>query len=148
MLQEFVKSFPLLSIMLFSFLITLVFTIVYKKFTNQAKMKELKDKQKELQERSKQFKDNPSKMLELQQEMMSLSTEQMRASLKITVITLLPFVLFFNFLKDIYTSAGIGNIIYWHTNVPVFGDGAGWFLSYIIFSTIFSILLRKMLKVY
>lgn len=148
MLQEFAKSFPLLSIMLFSFLITLVFTIVYKKFTNQEKMKELKDKQKELQEKSKQFKDSPNKMLELQKEMMSLSTEQMRASLKITVITLLPFILFFNFLRDIYTSAGIGNIIYWHANVPVFGDGAGWFLSYIIFSTVFSILLRKMLKVY
>ena len=79
---------------------------------------------------------------------MALSTEQMRASLKITAITLLPFILFFTFLGDIYTNAGVGNIMYWKANIPIFGDGAGWFLSYIIFSTIFSIILRKLLKVY
>lgn len=148
MLQEFVKSFPLLSMMLFSLVITLLSTIAYKKFTNQQKMKELREKQKEIQETSKQFRNDPKKMLELQQEMMRLSGEQMRASMKITLITLLPFILIFNFLKNLYTDAEVGNIIDWGVRVPLFDTGAGWLLSYLIFSIIFSMILRKIMKVY
>lgn len=148
MLQEFVKSFPLLSMALFSFVITLLSTIAYKKFTNQQKMKELREKQKEIQETSKQFRNNPDKMLELQQEMMKLSGEQMRASMKITLITLLPFLLIFNFLKNLYMDAGVGDIMKWGINIPGLGTGGGWLLSYLIFSIIFSMFLRKLMKVY
>lgn len=148
MLEEFVKEFPLLSITVFSFIITLASTLAYKKFTDQSKMKELREQQKALQEKSKQFRNSPDKMLELQQEMMKLSTEQMRASFKIMFITLIPFILIFNYLRNLYVDAGIGNIVYWKVNIPLVGDGAGWLLSYLIISLVSSMFLRKILKVY
>ena len=146
MLNEIVKLHPLISIIVFSFLITLLSTWVYKRFTDQAKMKEIREKMKEIQDRSKQFKDNPDKMMELQQEMMKLSGEQMRASMKITLITLIPFLIIFTYLKSLYV--GLGDLIVWNVNIPALGTGIGWFLSYVLFSILSSVLLRKVMKVY
>jgi uncharacterized membrane protein (DUF106 family) len=111
-------------------------------------MKEFREKQRELQQKSKQLRDNPEKLMELQKEMMQISMEQMRHSFKPMMITFIPLIIFFIFLRNLYGIAGIGNIIYWRINLPVFGDGAGWLLSYIIFSIIFNSLLRKILKVH
>lgn len=143
-----VKEFPLISITLFSFVITLFLTLIYKKFTNQEKGREMKEKQKQFREKQKQFKNEPQKLLELQNEMMRMSMEQMKESFKPLLISFLPLIFAFGFLKQVYTEAAIGDIISWHVNLPMFGTGAGWFLSYIILSLIFNSVLRKILKVY
>jgi len=49
-------------------------------------------------------------------------------------------------LKSLYS--GVGDIIPWGADLPLVHTGAGWLLSYIIFSMIFSIILRKILKVH
>lgn len=147
-LITFVQAQPLLSITLFSFIITVFMTYAYKRFTDQEKMKEFKEKQKEMQKKSKEFKNDPGKLMELQKEMMQLSMEQMKQSFKPMFITFIPLILVFIFMRNLYTVAEVGNIIYWKVNVPVFGDGAGWLLSYIILSLIFNSILRKIMKVH
>ncbi|MBS3090513.1 DUF106 domain-containing protein [Candidatus Pacearchaeota archaeon] len=148
LIVNIVREFPLLGIALFSFVITLLLTLLYKKFTNQEKSKERMEKQKEFREKQKQFRDEPQKLLELQNEMMQMSMEQMRESFKPLLISFLPLIFAFGFLKQVYTDAAIGEIISWQVNLPLVGTGAGWFLSYVIFSLIFNSVLRKVLKVY
>jgi len=144
MIQEFVKSQPLLSIILVSFVITFLLTLIYKLLIPQDKMKELKKRTKELQQKMKNEKDT-NKVMEAQKEMLGLSGEQMKLSLKPMLITYLPLILVFMFLRNAYT--GIGDIIHWGANLPIVGTGAGWLLCYIILSITFSIILRKLLGV-
>jgi len=154
MFEEFVKNQPLISIILFSFVISLALTLIYKMLTNQKRIKELKEEQKELQIKMKEEKDK-EKMLEIQKSMLEKSAELMKSTMKPTLITFIPLLLIFIFLKQTYTAAEVGNIISWSIKVPVLCtvlpgvcDGAGWFLSYVIFSLIFSILLRKIFKIH
>lgn len=140
----------LISIILISFIVTFLQLFIYKKFTNQKEIKTLKEKQKELQKEMKKAvkeKDN-KKLKELNKVAMETNLELMKHSIKPTIITFIPLILVFLFLKYAYTNAGIGNIISWNYNLPIIGDGAGWLLCYIFFSLIFGIALRKILKIY
>jgi uncharacterized membrane protein (DUF106 family) len=143
-----VRAYPLFFIILFSFIITFFLTLLYKKFTDQEKHKAYAEKQREFREKSKLLKNEPEKLLEMQKEMMQGSMEQMRDSFKPLIISFIPIMFAFAFLKWAYTEANVGEIISWNVNLPIFGTGAGWFLSYIIFSLIFNSILRKILKVY
>jgi len=151
-LQDFVSFSPLLSIIVYTFIITLALTWTYKKFSNQEELKNGKERTKELQEKIKTEKDQ-TKLMEFQKEMLTISMDQMRHSMKPMLITFLPLIAVLALFKWLY--AGTGNIISWSFNIPVFCsalsglcNGAGWFLSYIIFSMVFSVALRKVLKVH
>lgn len=142
-LVDFVEWSPLVSIIIFSFIITALQSFAYKKLINQSKYQELKEKQKSLQARMKETKE-PEKLMEMQQELMKTSMENMRLTMKPMLITLLPLLLIFAGLKWLYVDAtNTGNIITWGANLPLVGTGAGWLLSYIIFGLIFGIILRK-----
>ena len=121
---------PKVSIIVLSFLITLVMTLVTKNFTNQSRLKELKDIQKACQIKLKGSKENPEEMKKIQKEMMECSMELMKHSFKPIFITFLPLILLFWWIRNIYTLA-----------LP------GWFWWYIIAGVISSIVLRKVLKV-
>ncbi len=54
---------PLYALLLISFLITLVITLVYKFFTNQKELKRVKEESKELRNRMKENKGNPEKRI-------------------------------------------------------------------------------------
>lgn len=144
-LINIVQAQPLLSILIFSLIITGLLTFVYKKFTNQKRMKEIKDKQKELQQKAKEEKDK-DKLMEINKEMMQLSTEMLKMSFKPMMITFLPLILIFTGLRALYASAATGNLITWGTNIPIIGTGAGWFLCYIVFSFAFSLIFNKIFK--
>ncbi|MFH0832057.1 MAG: EMC3/TMCO1 family protein [archaeon] len=145
---ELVRKMPLLCMIVFSLLVTIFITLLYKKFTNQERGKEIRKQQKEFQQKQKEFRNEPQKLLEMQNEMMKLSMEQMKESFKPLLISFLPLILFFGFLKNVYAQAGIGDIVAWNVNLPLIGTGAGWLLTYIVLSMIFNSILRKVLKVY
>ncbi len=144
-LINFVQAQPLPSIIVFSLFITSILTFVYKKLTNQARMKEIKAKQKELQQKAKEEKDK-DKIMEINKEMMKLSSEMLKMSFKPMLITFLPLILIFTGLRSLYASAAVGNLVTWGTNLPLIGDGAGWFLCYIAFSFAFSLIFNKIFK--
>ncbi len=121
-----------------SFILTLIITIVYKYVTKQKLMKELKDDMKSMQEDMKKYKDNPTQMLDLQKKVMEKNLKYMLESLKPTLVTMIPMLLIFNWLRIYYTNLGDISVLF----------GLGWIWIYIIFSIIFSIALRKLLKVY
>lgn len=147
MIQEFVKAQPLISILLISLILNVFFTLIYKKFTNQTKLKEIKEKNKEYQKKMKELKDKPQQMMQLQKEMMQLSGEQMRMGFKPMLLTFIPFILVMGLLRGWFN--GTGNFIWdWGKRVWLFNTGFGWVEGYIFSSIFFSIILRKYMKVY
>ncbi|MEK6891307.1 MAG: EMC3/TMCO1 family protein [Nanoarchaeota archaeon] len=119
------------------FIITLVTTIIQKYATDQKAIKELKAEQKKIQQEMKNHKDNPSKMLEFNKQQMELFKKMMPMTMRPVIYTGVPIVLFFRWFHDYFTLAGD----------PKFFGIFSWFWFYIIVSIIFSIILRKLLKV-
>lgn len=135
---------PLMSIpnpwnlLILSFLITLVMTLLYKFLTDQKLMKELKDEMKELQKEMKMLKDSPEKMMEVQKRAMERNMKYLFQSLKPTLITFIPILIIFEWIRQYYIGIGNPDVLF----------GLGWIWIYILASIIFSLGLRKLLKVY
>lgn len=89
---------PFLAILIVSFAISLIITLVYKWVTDQGKMKSLKEEQKEYQQRIKGLKENPAEMMKVQKEAMKKNMEYMKHSFKPTLITMLPIILIFGWM--------------------------------------------------
>jgi len=121
---------PKVSIAVFSVIVTLVSTLVQKKFTDQEHLKSLKKRQKEIQTELKKAKE-PTVMQELNSEMLQLTGVMFKSSMKPMFVTIIPFLILFAWLRSIY--------------VPVLGGG--WIWYYLGYSVLASIVLRKVLKV-
>lgn len=126
-----IQAHPKIGIIVLSLIVTLVTTIISYLVTDKEFMKRVKEKQKTLREEMKKYKDNPEKMMEINKKMMEDMPQQMKQSMKIMVITIVPLLVFFSWLRNIYSTTAIaGSWIWW----------------YIGFSIIFSILLRKIFR--
>ena len=97
-LQPLLSRSPFLLIVLVSFVISLLITIVYKLATDQKEMKRLKEQQKEFQKRMKELRSNPEEMMKVQKEAMKSNMDYMKHSLKSTLITMLPIILIFSWM--------------------------------------------------
>ena len=115
-----------------SFLITLVMTLITKNFTDQARMKELKEKQKECQKKLKEKKGDVESQKSIQKEMMGFSMELMKHSFKPMLITFVPLILLFWWLRGIYAETSIVSTWIW------------WYIGTSVGS---SIILRKIMNV-
>jgi uncharacterized membrane protein (DUF106 family) len=135
----------LVSIIIVSAILSFLLTWVYKLTINYPKYKELTDRQKALNKEIRETKD-PARMQEIQNEVMKLSMQSFKMSLKPMIITFIPVIIIFALLRNWYFDAGIGNIFFWKTNLPIVHDGGGWFFCYVVFSFIFSLVARKILK--
>jgi len=130
MIRELLLSNPRVSIIILAVLITLIMTLVTKYTTNQDRMKELKGIQKACNIKFKENKGNPEEMAKIQKEMFSCSTELMKYSFKPLLITFIPLIIFFWWIKDIY--------------MPALSSWLWWYIGAGIISSIF---IRKALKV-
>ena len=152
----FVQWSPLASILIFSLIITTALSFLYKKLTNQKEFERLKKEQKEFRDQLNEHKDNPEKLAEIQRKMLQSSSESMKLTFKPMIITFIPVMIALYGLKKLYIDmAQITTIIPWNFHIAGICDwgttrgvcdGAGWLLCYIIFSLIFSFILRKVFK--
>ena len=131
-LTEFMISNPRTSLVAISFLVTLAMTLVTKHFTDQIRMKELKEIQKKHQARMKDNKGNLEEQKKIQKEMMEGSFELMRHSFKPIFITMIPILLIFWWIRGIYIETIIAGTWLW------------WYIGAALIS---SIVLRKILDV-
>lgn len=152
MVLPIIQNYPLVSLLVISLFITLFLTLVYKFFSNQEEIKRSKEKLKELQERTKIEKD-PEKLMAIQKEMLQLNMEHLRHNMKPLIITTLPILFIFWWLRTTFVQFGI--LIPWNVSfpgskfiLPGLWDGAGWFLVYVLSSIVYSLILRKMLDVH
>lgn len=87
------------AIMIISFSITLIITLVYKFTTDQNLMKKLKGELKVMQKELKQLTHNPEKAMVHQKKMMSKNMTYMKHSMKSTLFTFIPIILIFGWLN-------------------------------------------------
>ncbi|MFH0874350.1 MAG: EMC3/TMCO1 family protein [archaeon] len=90
---------PLLSIIIISFILSLLITIAYKFLTNQSLMKDLRDEQNSLQKKLKELKNHPEKAMKVQSEMMEINMKYMTHSMRPTLVTFIPIILIFGWLN-------------------------------------------------
>jgi len=128
---------PLWGLILISFVLTLLITVAYKYLTDQELMKSLKKEMKDFQKEMKDFKDEPSKIMELQKKAMEKNMKYMMQSFKPTLFTFIPLIIVFGWLRNVYTEQTVSFI-----------GISSWFWLYIIFSIVFSIILRKVMRVH
>ena len=128
-LENLVQLYPLYSLAGISIMVTLVSTLAHKWLTNQEHMKNLKDRQKEIQKELKGCKD-PDLLKELNSELLQLTGVMFKSSMKPMFVTIVPFLLLFNWLRGVYA--------------PILSS---WIWYYLGFSIVSSMFIRKVLKV-
>ena len=126
------------NLIIITFIITLFITLVYKFATNQERLKKLMEEIKIIQDEAKSLKNEPAKAIEKQKQLSPLMLEQFRHSFRPMLITFLPIILIFGWLREAFT---VNN-----ESIKVI-FGLNWIWSYILFSLVFSIIIRKILKV-
>ncbi len=132
-----IESSPLGGLIFISFVLTLLITLAYKFMTDQKLMKSVKEDMKSIRKQMKEFKDEPDKVMELQKKSMEMSMSQMKNSFKPMLITFIPLIIIFGWLRGVYAEETVRFL--WIDS---------WLWIYIIFSIIFSIVIRKVLKVH
>lgn len=120
------------------FLISIVMTIVQKYTTNQEEIKRIKAEQKKINEDMKKFKDDPKKLTEVQKNLLPLTFELMQHSMRPIVYTGIPLILFFRWFHDYFSAI---------PEFKFFGF-LGWIWFYLIFTILFSSILRKIFNVH
>ncbi|MDP6265525.1 MAG: EMC3/TMCO1 family protein [Candidatus Woesearchaeota archaeon] len=88
----------LLTILLLSFLISLVITLITKYATDQDLMKRLKDEMKELQAEIKELKKDPEKAMQVQKQVMQTNMKYMKQSFKSMFYTFIPIIIIFSWM--------------------------------------------------
>lgn len=129
---------PFWGLVLISLLLTFFITLIYKYATNQAMMKQLKNEIKQHQKEAKDHKHDPKKMMEIQKVSMEKNLKYMMHSFKPMIITFIPLIIMFGWMRMIYKGVDLNFLGILHS----------WLWVYIIFSVIFSITIRKAMKVY
>lgn len=137
---------PFWAIVVLTLLITFLITLAYKLLTNQELMKNLKQESEALKAEMKTLKNDTEKLMQVQKKAMEKSFEYMRHSMKPALFYLIPLLLFFNWMSK--TFKGYGDLVSWGFYIPLFGTGLSWLGVYIIASIIFSIIIRKLMKVH
>jgi uncharacterized membrane protein (DUF106 family) len=131
---NFMGIYPIPSLIIISAILTLISTLLMMKLTDQDHIKNLKVRQKELQKEVKECtkKGEHNRLSELNSEMMELSMKLMKASfsIKLMLITFIPFLIVFRWLRAFY--------------VPIYGGW--WILWYLLASMATSTIYRKLFK--
>jgi uncharacterized membrane protein (DUF106 family) len=127
--ESIVQLYPIYSLIGISIMVTLVSTLAHKWLTNQEHLKNLKARQKEIQKELKGCKDTDL-LKELNGELLQLTGVMFKSSMKPMFVTIIPFLLLFNWLRAVYS--------------PILSS---WIWYYLGFSILSSIFIRKVLKV-
>jgi uncharacterized membrane protein (DUF106 family) len=125
---ELIQNSPRASIIVLSFLVTLFITVVTYFMTDRERMREIREKQKSLRAEAKKHRHDPQKMMELNNKMMEDLPEQMKHSFKPMLVTIIPLLILFGWLKSTYAATTLAST---------------WLWWYIGASIIFSMGLRK-----
>lgn len=132
-----VEKWPLGGLIFISLFLTIIITLSYKYLTDQNLLKAHKEESKKIRGEMKDHKDNPEKSMALQKRSLEITLQTFKQSMKPMLYTFLPIIIIFGWLR----------IVYKEENLNFLGFIDGWIWVYIIFSIVFSIVIRKLLKV-
>lgn len=130
-ITEFLIARPRTGVIILAVLVSFFISLVNFFVLDKDRMREIKGRQKALQEEMKKHKGNHEKMMELQKEMFSHMGETFKQSFKPMLITIIPLLLLFPLMRDIFLQTDLGN---W------------WLLYYILASIVASTIWRKVFR--
>ena len=139
-----ITNSPVIDIFLITLVVALFTTMLTKYMTDQTKIKALRKEMKSLQKKMREtMQKDPKKAQAMQQEIMKKNLENMKHAMnpKMMLITILPILLVFSIVSKMYGPLGE------FFTFPIFGWQWGWLGTYIFFSIVNSILLKKVLDV-
>jgi len=113
MIKELMIANPKAGVVLVSAFVTLAMTLVTKYFTNQDRMRELKNLQKACQIKLKDNKGKPDETAKIQKEMFECSMEMTKHSMKPLLFTFIPLILLVGWLKGVYAETTISSSWLW-----------------------------------
>lgn len=113
MITEYVITYPRTSIIVIGILVSLFISVVQYFIMDKDKMRDLKAKQKTLNEQMKLHKENPQKMMEIQKELLGHSMESMKHSFKPMLVTTIPILIVFGFIKSSFAATAISGSWFW-----------------------------------
>lgn len=120
-------------------IISALTTIIQKYTTDQTELKRIKKEQKAIQKEMKEHRSNPQKMSELNKKNMAIIPQQFKLSMGSIAYTAIPLILLFRWFGDYFAQLAVEN-----GGEPIrFFGFLGWFLFYLIFTLIFSSILKK-----
>ncbi len=117
------------------FLISVFMTVIQKYTTDQSELKRIKKLQKDLQKKAKELQHDPKKAMEVQKELMPLSLKQMKLGMRTIVYTGIPFILLFRWFNDYFANPALEGV----KLLGIFN----WFWFYLVFTIVFSSILKK-----
>jgi len=123
--MTFIQTNPKISIIAFSLVVSLFISLVNYFVLDKEKMHEIKRKQKALQEQMKihQKAGNKEKMSEIQKEILSHSGDMLKHSFKPMIITLIPILIFFGYVRNVFATTSIANSwIWWYIGSAIVGS--------------------------
>jgi len=122
---------PKVSIIIISLVVAVFINIVNYFIIDKDKMKELKEIQKACQIKLKDAQGDTQKIAEINKQMLDCSGEMIKHSFKPMLITFIPIIIVFTFIRGVYSTTELAKT---------------WIWWYIISSIIFSMILRKVFK--
>jgi len=146
-------------------LISVISILAQKYGTDQETLREIRKEQKKMQEEMKSVREHPEKMAELNKKQMDIMSKSMKLSTRPIMFTGIPFILLFRWFSDLFTAgtnytltanplaSGACQTGYTLVNGicsaanPMFFGFMSWFWFYLIFTLVFSMVLRKVFKV-
>lgn len=128
---------PVFALAFVTFLATLFVTLAYKYFTDQQLLKSLREDMDNLRKEAKSYGNDLGKLKSHNGKVWEKQLEMMKQNFKPMLLTLVPFFILFAWLRITYEALTFS-----------FLGITSWFWLYFLFSIIFSLLLRKILKVY
>ena len=117
-----------------TFLIALLIQIIQFKFTDRVYVKENKKQVEKLRKRMKKLKLDSPERLKIQSKLLQMQTDLMKHCLMPTLITWIPILVVFSWFRSYFSEVQF--------TIPFINFTVGWLGTYIIFSIIFSIIIR------
>jgi len=131
MVIELIQAYPRWSIIVISGFVSLFISLINYFVLDKEKVREGRARQKELNKQMKESKHDPVKTMEIQKELMSHAMQNMKNSFRPMLITIIPILVIFWWIRGIFAETTIASV---------------WLWWYIGSSIVFSIIFRKVFK--
>lgn len=130
---DIIMTHPKISIIILALAISFIISLVNYFLLDKERMRQLKQRQKEIQEKIKhhQKSGDMEKAMALQKELLADMPELMKHSLKPAIITIIPMLILFSFIRGAFAQTSIAET---------------WFWYYLFTAIIGSMIFRKLLK--
>ena len=134
---------PAIFTMFVALFTSLVSQLMFVFFTNKEFISDSRNEMKKLQKKLKEMNPSDEKYLETQSKMLDINMQLMSHTMKPTMITMLPFIALFVYVKSVVPK---GALVELPITLPFIGSSLGFLGVYFISSLVFSTVIRKIFR--